>query len=214
MKVACVLTAMIGVLLMAGDDLGGVRWTFEDAKVGILPQGWSAAKTGKGPGSVWKVVEDNTAPKGPNVLGQTSSEGPRPLFNLCVLDELSCANVRITVSFKAVKGKIDRGGGPVWRYQDANNYYICRQNPLEDNFRIYKVIKGKRTQLASADFKAEAGKWHTIKVTMRGDKIVCSVDDRKLDVRDNDITKSGKVGLWTKADAVTYFDNFHVRKLD
>lgn len=204
MKVVFVLTA---VLFFAA----GVRWTFEDAAVGELPEGWSRAQTGKGEGSDWKVRHDESAPAGPNVLAQTSSAGPNPLFNLCVLNEGTYGDVDINVSFKAVAGRIDRGGGPVWRYQDANNYYICRQNPLEDNFRIYKVIDGKRTQLATAESQAAAGKWHTIKVTMRKDKIVCSINGQELEVRDDAITAAGKVGLWTKADAVTNFDNFHVQ---
>lgn len=211
MKVAFVLTA---VLLLAADEPQGVNWTFEDAKVGQLPEGWSEAKTGEGPGSVWKVVTDKTAPKGPNVLAQTCSDGPNSLFNLCVLDEVTHADVDITVSFKAVAGEIDQGGGPVWRYQNADHYYICRHNPLEDNFRIYKVIDGKRTQLATAESNAAVGKWHTIQVAMRGDKIVCSINGQKLDARDDTITKTGKVGLWTKADAVTHFDNFHVQSAD
>lgn len=210
MKVVYVLTAVAAMFLVAADKPKSQRWDFEDAKVGGVPKGWSSAKTGKGPGSVWKVVEDKSAPKGSKVLAQTSSEGPNRLFNLCVADETSYADVDITVSLKANKGRIDQGGGPVWRYQDANNYYICRHNPLEDNFRIYKVIAGRRRQLASMNFKADAGKWHTIRVIMRGDRIVCSINKRELDVRDGAISKAGKVGLWTKADAETAFDNFTV----
>jgi hypothetical protein len=207
--VALMLVAVAG--LAVAEPSPTIQWGFEDASVGKLSEGWSSAKTGEGPGSVWKIIEDKTAPSGKHVLAQTSAEGPRPLFNLCVLDEGTYAEVQITVSFKAVAGKIDRGGGPVWRYQDANNYYICRQNPLENNFRIYKVIDGKRAQLASLDVKADAGKWHTIKVTMQGEQIVCSINDKELMARDGTIKKAGKVGLWTKADAVTHFDNFRIQ---
>jgi hypothetical protein len=206
---ASILTAM---LLLGADAGNGVRWTFEDAAPDRLPEGWSSAKTGTGPGSVWKVVEDESAPSGKHVLAQTSAAAARPLFNLCVLDEASYGGVRFTVSFKAVTGTVDQGGGPVWRYQDADNYYICRHNPLEDNFRVYKVVGGVRTQLASVDLTAEAGKWHTIEVVMLDNKIVCSINGNKLEVRDGAITMSGKVGLWTKADAVTYFDDFHVQR--
>ena len=212
MKVVPVLTAVVAMLLVAADKPTSQRWVFEDAKVGGVPKGWTSAKTGKGSGSVWKVIKDESAPKGPHVLAQTSSEGPNRLFNLCLLDKTSYADVDVAVSFKANKGRIDQGGGPVWRYQDANNYYICRHNPLEGNFRIYKVIAGKRRQLASMDFEADAGKWHTIRVVMRGEKIVCLINGKELTVRDGAITKAGKVGLWTKADAVTSFDDFKASK--
>ncbi len=96
----------------------------ETAKTGELPAGWSVAKTGEGPGGVWAVVEDTTAPAG-KALAQTSDQGPNPLFRLCIADGTSFKDLDLTVSFKAVAGKLDQGGGPVWRYQDANNYYIA-----------------------------------------------------------------------------------------
>ena len=116
------------------------------------------------------------------------------------------------VSFKAVKGEKDQGGGLVWRYQDANNYYVARMNPLEDNFRVYKVVGGKRSkEFQSADVKVPAGEWHTLKIKHVGDHIECFLDGKKhLDVKDDSIDKAGKVGLWTKADAQTYFDNLKV----
>ncbi len=210
MKVSYVFIAFGALLLLAADKPPGKLWNFEDAAVGKLPKSFSSAKTGKGSGSVWKIVEDESAPSGRNVLAQTSSKGPNRLFNLCVADKTSFKDLELTVSFKAETGKLDQGGGPVWRYQDANNYYICRHNPLEDNFRVYKVIAGKRIQLAGADVKADAGKWHKIRVVMRGDKIVCTINGMQLDVRDASITKAGKIGLWTKADAVTNFDDLSV----
>ena len=74
-----------------------------------------------------------------------------PLFNLCVLSSTKHLYVDLSVEVKAIKGEIDQGGGLVWRYRDANNYYITRWNPLETNFRVYHVVDGKRTQLANAD---------------------------------------------------------------
>src|SRR5262249_51612482 len=110
--------------------------------VGKVPTGWKADKTGKGEGSVWKVVADETAPSKTGLALAQTAESPGSMFNLCVADEPSLADVEVMVSFKAVKGQKDQGGGIVWRYQDANNYYIARMNPLEDNFRVYKVIAG------------------------------------------------------------------------
>ncbi len=209
MRLVCVITAVAAMWLVAADQAKEIRWTFEDAAAGTVPEGWSSAKTGKGTGSVWKVLDDRAAPSGTHVLAQISSEGPNRLFNLCVYDKATLTDVDIRVSFKAVKGEIDQGGGPVWRYRDENNYYIARMNPLEDNFRVYKVVKGKRTQLDSSDAKAPAGKWHTIRVVQRGKHIQCYLNGKlHLDLNDDTFTDQGKVGLWTKADAVTSFDDF------
>lgn len=188
------------------------EWKFEDAKVGELPKGWSAAKTGEGPGSVWKVLDDATAPAGPKVLAQTSSDGQGPLFNLCVAAEPKLADVEINLSLKAVSGKIDLGGGPVWRYQDAKNYYVVRLNPLEGDFRLFHVVNGKRTQLAKTmPVKEPAGQWHTIRVVHRGQHIQCSLNGKVyFDLDDSTIQDAGLVGLWSKADAVTSFDNVSV----
>src|SRR5438105_6253611 len=180
-----------------------------------LPAGWVAAKTGQGEGSTWEVVADETAPsKSGYALAQTAA-GPSALFNLCVQQDGTYKDVELRVAFKAVKGDKDQGGGFVWRYQDANNYYVARMNPLEDNYRLYHVVAGKRTQLGGKEgVKVEAGTWHTLKVTMIGDKIECFLDGKKeVEGSDKTITKPGNVGLWTKADAQTYFDGFEVRRL-
>jgi hypothetical protein len=191
-----------------------VKWSFEDAKVGKLPKAWKSDKTGKGQGSVWKVIDDKSSPTGSHVLAQTSSAGPNRLFNLCVLGKPKYKDLDLRVSFKAAGGKIDQGGGPVWRHQDADNYYIARMNPLEDNYRVYKVVEGRRRQLASADVKAAAGKWHTLRIVQQGSHIQCSLNGKLLlDVKDETFKESGKVGLWTKADAVTSFDAFEVAAL-
>jgi len=199
------------MVAMAEAPQKAAMWDFEDATVGKLPKGWTADKTGEGEGSVWKIVEDKLAPKGPKVLAQTS-ESPGPLFNLCVADETAFKDVELAVSFKAVTGKIDQGGGLVWRYLDANNYYVARFNPLEDNYRLYKVVAGKRIQLATReDLKAPAGEWHTLVVKMKGDQIECHLNGKKLlEARDDTFTKAGQVGLWTKADAQSHFDDFQV----
>jgi len=188
---------------------GPTTWSFDDAKAGELPVGWASAKTGEGPGSEWKVVEAERNGKKNLALAQVSSEGPRPLFNLCVLSSAKHRDVDLSVEVKAVKGEIDQGGGLVWRYRDANNYYITRWNPLETNFRLYHVVDGKRTQLANADITLPADQWHTVRAVHRGKHIQCYFDGMLLlDVMDETIKEAGAIGLWTKADAVTWFDNF------
>jgi hypothetical protein len=176
--------------------------------IGQLPPDWLAARTGEGPGSVWKVVEDATAP-GHKALAQTSAAGPNRLFNLCVANRTSFRDLDLSVAFRPIAGKLDQGGGLVWRYIDAKNYYVARMNPLEDNYRVYKVVAGKRTQLATAPLKIDASKWHTLRVVHVGKYIECYFDGKRyLDVNDETFPKAGKVGLWTKADAQTHFASF------
>ena len=177
-----------------------------------LAKGWTAAKTGKGEGSVWKVVADNTSPSATGyVLAQTAL-GPNAMFNLCVADDTNYKDVKVSVAMKAIAGKSDQGGGPVWRYQDADNYYVARYNPLETNYRLYKVVNGKRIQLATKEsLDQPAGKWITVKIEQKGDAIECYLDGKRLlEAKDSAIQKPGKVGLWTKADAQSHFDSLEV----
>ncbi len=201
---ACLLTSAL-----AAEDNGKPQiLAFGSKASDAPPKGWTPAKTGKGEGSVWKVVADDTArSKTGFVLAQTAA-GPDRMFNLCVAGDADYKNLEMSVAFKAIRGDSDRGGGLVWRYKDADNYYVARMNPLEDNFRFYKVVNGKRTQLATKDdIKIPSGEWHTITISQVGDHITCSLDGKKyLDVKDVTFPTAGKVGLWTKADAQTYFD--------
>ena len=213
------MNSLCAVLMLAtsiaGDAKKPTRWDFEDATIGKLPADWTATQTGAGDGSVWKVLEDATAPKGKKVLAQTAAKAPSGLFNLCVADKSRFADLDLSVAFKAIAGKKDQGGGPVWRYQDAKNYYVVRMNPLEDNFRLYKVVDGKRIQLATTkdDVLAAEGKWHTIRVVHQGNRIQCYLNGKlHLDVKDDAFKEAGKIGLWTKADAQTSFDDIVIRK--
>jgi 3-keto-disaccharide hydrolase len=193
----------------ADERSGTVRFQKDDA--GKVPAGWKVEKTGKGEGSDWKVVADETGPAKTGYVLAQLAKSPGSVFNLCVRDEPSLKDGEVSVAFKAVAGKEDQGGGIVWRYQDADNYYIARMNPLEDNFRVYKVQNGKRTQFQNFDVKVPGGEWHTLKIKMKGERIECFLDGTKhLDVNDGTFNKPGKVGLWTKADAQTHFDQFTV----
>jgi hypothetical protein len=207
------LLVLAGPFALAADDKGRtMKFSKDDA--GKTPMGWKAAQTGKGE-SVWKVVADDTAPSKTGYALAQTTDNRDALFNLCVADEPTLKDVEVIVDFKAVKGEKDQGGGIVWRYQDNNNYYIARMNPLEDNFRVYKVVDGKRSkEFQDVTVKVPAGEWHTLKIKQVGDRIECFLDGKKhLDVQDDSITKAGKVGLWTKADAQTHFDNFKVQDL-
>jgi hypothetical protein len=211
---ASALAVLFGAALGAAEGKPrALRFTKES--LGKVPAGWKAAQTGKGKGSVWKVTADRTAPSGGGyVLAQTASS-PRAMFNLCVADAPRVKDVEVKVSFKAVAGKDDQGGGIVWRYQDPRNYYVARMNPLEDNYRVYKVVAGKRIQLETREgLTVPVGEWHTLTIRHVGDSIECYLDGKKqLSAKDGTFKKAGQVGLWTKADARTSFDGLQVTDL-
>lgn len=211
---ALMAVVLAGATAWAGDDKARTI-TFSKDSLDKVPTGWKADHTGKDGGGVWKVVADDTAPsKKGHVLTQ-GGESPGPVFNLCVADDTSYSEVEVSVMFKANKGAKDQGGGIVWRYADANNYYIARFNPLEYNYRLYKVVAGKRFQLATKEeIKVPAGEWHKLTIKMTGNQMECYIDATKhLDFKDDTFQKAGKVGLWTKADAQTSFDQLVIINL-
>jgi hypothetical protein len=183
---------------------------FSKDEVGKVPAGWKVEKTGKGEGSDWKVVEDNTAPSKSGVALAQLAKSPGGVFNICVAEDTKYKDVELSVSFKAVAGDSDQGGGFVWRYQDNNNYYICRMNPLEDNYRVYHVVNGKRVQIGGKEgIKIPVGEWHKLKVEVKGNKMEGYLDGNKIwEVTDDTFKEAGKVGLWSKADAQSHFDEF------
>jgi hypothetical protein len=215
MSCGSLLALLLSVAVAGGAKSEEKVFAFKGAKIGELPAGWKATQTGKGTGSVWKIMEDKTAPGGTSlVLAQTAKGPAGAFFNLCVAENTKYKDLELNVAFKAVDGELDQGGGPVWRYQDANNYYICRMNPLEDNFRVYKVVAGKRIELASSKAKVETGTWHTIRVVHKGNQIKCYLDGKLLlEVTDDAIQQAGQIGLWSKSDAQTYFANLRVKEL-
>lgn len=189
------------------------RWTFDDMEPGTSPPGWKTEGTNQsGPVATWAVETDADAPSQPNVLVLTDpKQGTRGTFNLLWTDHERFKDGAVEVKVRARSGRIDQGGGPIWRVQDKDNYYIARWNPLEDNFRLYYVNDGRRVQLASADVTADPAGWHTIRIEHEGDEIEGYLDGQELlKVRDETFTGAGGVGLWTKADAATGFDDFRI----
>ncbi len=206
--------SLTGVALVVG-------WTFaadEKKEAGKQEKKWSfdADDVGKGAKGLhaevgeWTVAADESAPSKPNVLSQ-AAKSKGSTFNLVFAEDAGWKDVEISVQVKAVAGEVDQGGGLVWRGKDARNYYVVRYNPLEDNYRVYKVVDGKRIQLQSADITASPG-WHALKVKMTGSHIECYYDGKlHLDLKDETFKDAGKIGLWTKADAQTRFDDLEAR---
>jgi len=177
---------------------------FDAAPTGAPPPGWTATRTGKGEAR-WTVVADDSAPSKPNVLKQ-SGEATYPV---CIKDDPSLKDGFVAVKFKPVSGKEDQAGGVVWRCKDADNYYIARANALEDNVTIYHTLKGKRVAFKNVDTKVASGVWHTLRVAFAGNKFTVTFDGKKvIEATDDSFSEAGKVGVWTKADSVTLFDDF------
>jgi hypothetical protein len=204
-----VVLGVLNLSLSAADEEARTI-TFNKDHLGKVPKGWIAGVTGKAEGSVWKVEEDTTAPGGPLVLCQTS-KNPNPVFNICIQDEGMYKDLDISIAFKPREGKLDQGGGIIWRVRDKNNYYIVRMNPLENNFWLYRTVAGRRMSLVRVPAKAEVGKWHTMRVVMVGNKMQCYLNDKlMIEHTDDTFKEAGKIGLWTKSDARTCFSNIKV----
>jgi hypothetical protein len=170
------MATAIGTIAAASDTPYRIQLT--QADLGKLPRGWSAAQTGDGAGSVWKVVADDSTPSKNGFAFAQTAKGPNALFNICVADSVRLGrNLKLKVALRAIEGELDQGGGLVWLYKDSKNYYITRFNPLEDNFRLYYVKDGKRIQLATKEgVELDKKAWHTIEVTHRDDAITCTLD--------------------------------------
>jgi hypothetical protein len=177
---------------------------FDDANPGAAPPGWTATKTGKGEAK-WTIEKDDTAPSKPNVLKQ-SGEATYPV---CLKNDTNLKDGFVQVKFKPLLGKEDQAGGVIWRAKDADNYYIARANALEDNVTIYHTVKGKRTEKKRTNTKVASNVWHTLRVDFSGSHFSVTLDGKKaIEWEDSTFTEGGMVGLWTKADSVTLFDDF------
>lgn len=193
---------------------------FEKDQPGEAPRGFTIAKTGPGSAARWEVREDAGAPSGARVLVQASDDATRARFPLAVYDKTAFSDGTIAVRFKAISGEVDQAAGIVWRYRDPENYYVVRANALESNVVLYKVEKGKRTDLDPVgsgllaygkEAPVKSGAWQELRVEVKGDLFRVFLDGAHLfDVRDETFERGGKVALWTKADSVTAFDDFAI----
>lgn len=182
-------------------------FNFENESEGKLPSGFSTAATGNPISVKWSVVNDN----GNKVVAQQAINSGI-CYNLLVLDKIGYKDFSANVKIKAVSGEEDQGGGLVWRYIDKDNYYTARYNPLENNLRFYRVVSGSRNQLESVDSDIKQGEWFTMTIEMKGNKITCALNGKKLiETTDDTFQSAGIIGFWTKADAVTYFDELTIK---
>ena len=177
---------------------------FDSEKVGELPSGWTAGVTGRGIAR-WTVEEDTSAPSNPHILKQ-SGQGD---FPWCILRNSAVTDGVVEVKFKPLSGKQDQAGGLVWRWKDANNYYVARANALENNVSLYYTQDGRRNTIKYVDAPVAKNQWHTLRVEFTGRRIGVALDGRQyIQVDDDRIGGPGAVGVWTKADSTTAFDDF------
>jgi len=207
----------VAVFLLSASAASVARaevFDFESAPLDSLPPGWSVAMTHEGGQPRWAVVR---ADEEGQVLAQLSNDPTSQRFPLAIRTRESPRDGTLSVRFKAISGRVDQAAGLVWRYRDENNYYIVRANALEDNVVLYKVEDGNRVAISPIGKEGEygqehevpAGQWHTLGVEFSGPRFSVFFDGMKIyEVEDTTFTEAGRVGLWTKADSVTQFDDF------
>lgn len=208
-----------------GDAAGSARqrFDFDQGALGTVPEGFSEVHSGDGAPGVWRVVAAEDAPSGSQVVAQTDSDRTNYRFPLLVLGSVIARDMELSVAGKPISGSKDQAIGLIWRYRDADNYYVVRANALEDNVVLYKMERGKRSDLDlrgqrstyGLDAEVPKGAWSRLGVRVEGNLFTVFLDGRELfQVEDQTFTGAGKVGLWTKADSVTWFDDLDVVVLD
>lgn len=206
------------LIVFVHSSLNAFSFDFEKYQEEKIPLGWRQIASGNGT-SKWMVHKD----QGNNVIAQMHNENPGNHFNILINREIEVKNLELSVKIRGIAGQKDQGGGLIWRYSNPQNYYVVRANPLENNIVLYKVENGIRTNLPpegkelsyGMDVTTIGNGWHTLKVTVNNNLFTIFWDNNKLfSVHNDTFEDAGKVGLWTKADAVSYFDDFTINSYE
>ncbi|MBE7445229.1 MAG: DUF1080 domain-containing protein [Planctomycetia bacterium] len=206
--------AQQGQKITTSEILGERReYYFDDNKVDELPAGFQSAFTGKGESGRWIVKNIEHAPSADNIVVQTKLDDTNYRFPLLILDNVSYKDFMVFVKFRAMAGKADQAGGLIFRYKDSNNYYVFRANALENNVRLYAVINGNQRQIGGKNASVTSNEWHLLKVICKADKIQCFFENTKVFEVSDDTFDSGSVGLWTKSDSYTFFDDLVMQEM-
>src|SRR5438309_4043288 len=215
-KASWVVGILSLLVLAAGVEATAIEkvWNFDGDTIDSLPKGFVVGTLFDGrPAGDWKVLRTDQAKSPSQVLGQVQGKGAEHAYKVVLVKGTDGSDVDLEVSFFPVDGKADMGGGLIWRASDDRNYYLTRANPLEQNIRIYRVAKGIRHLLLNFDQTISVKRWHTLRVITRGCQVRVLYDERQVfDLCDHTFTR-GRIGLWTKSDAVTYFDDLKVHVL-
>jgi hypothetical protein len=195
---------MVALTILSASAAAAETENFDQDKPGTVPAGWSCGVTGTG-SPRWAVEADASAPSAPNVLRQSGSG----TFPWCSKKGTSLADGFVEVKFKPEKGRQDQAGGVIWRFRDGDNYYVARANALEDNVSLYYTERGRRNTIKYVNAPVPRNTWHTLRVEFAGARIKVLLNGKAyIEAQDDHIAAAGAVGVWTKADSVTAFDDF------
>ena len=200
-------------------DFGIQAWTFDKDSPGRLPSGFVIGKT-NGEGGRWEVTADAKAVTAPHVLSRIPSGQPSPVPQVIFLDGIEATNLDMTVRIKTLSSEAGQGGGVVFRAEDDRNYYVLWLSPQEKLVRIDKVVNGEAKTLGDLSVESmESGKWHSLRLTIRSSEMEALFDNREfIAAREAACEfgryKKGKVGLWARGPAATYFDDVRYTSMD
>jgi len=187
-------------------------WNFDREQPGILPSEFLIGTLFDGrPAGDWQVLATDRAKSPPYVLAQLMAKGAEHAYKVALIKEVIASDLNLEVSFLPIQGQADMGGGLIWRAADDRNYYLARANPLEQNIRVYRVVKGIRHLLQNFDQTIHVKQWHTLRVTHQGCRVNIFYDDKQVFDLCDKTFHAGMIGLWTKSDAVTYFDDLRLQ---
>ena len=189
-------------------------WNFDRNQPGTLPGEFSIGTLFDGrPAGDWQILATDRAKSPPHVFAQVMAKGAEHAYKVALIKEVIASDLSLEVSFLPIQGQADMGGGLIWRAADDRNYYLARANPLEQNIRVYRVEKGVRHLLENFEQTIDVRQWHTLRVTHQGCRMNIFYDDKQVFDLCDKTFHTGKIGLWTKSDAVTYFDDLQLQHL-
>jgi hypothetical protein len=215
LRILLLIVSVIAIPITGLSLEGSMRmWNFDGEPPDSVPAGFQVGTLFDGrPAGEWRILRSDRAKSPPQVLGQLMGKGAEHAYKIVLINETSTSDLDLQVALLPIDGKADMGGGLIWRAADDRNYYLARANPLEQNVRIYRVLKGVRKIIDNFDQIIDVRKWHTLRVKTRGCQVQVYFDEKQVFDLCDKTFKEGRVGLWTKSDAVTYFDDLQLQIL-
>jgi len=207
----CVLILLLGHAASAASEVQ--VWNFDQDSPSTAPAGFHIGTLFDGrPAGDWQVISSDKATSPPHVLAQLHGKGAEHAYKLVLVQGTEAEDIELSVMLLPIAGKADMGGGLLWRAADDRNYYLVRANPLEQNIRVYRVINGVRHMIQNFDHVIDIRQWHRLRVQMRGCDARVWFDEQAVFTLCDRTFAKGYVGLWTKSDAITYFDDLQFQK--